>query len=203
MQARDLIRRRFAQSAEVKRALGADEYVAFTAALADLLVGTLEEGGKVLLCGNGGSAGDATHLAAELVGRFYVDRPALPAISLCDNVAAVTSIANDYEFDEVFARQVRAHGRARDVLLAFSTSGGSANVLAAVDAAHHLGMAVAGFTGVGGGALAERCDLVLRVPSEDTPRIQEAHMLVGHTVCELVEARMFVAHDSSAARVRR
>ena len=195
----DLIRARFRASAEAKQALADGPGVAFTAAVAGLLAERLAAGSKALLCGNGGSAADATHLAAELVGRFQFDRPALPALSLSDNAAALTSISNDYDFEEVFARQVRAHGAAGDVLLAFTTSGGSPNVLRAVDAAHELGIHVAGFTGAAGGELAERCDLVLRAPSDVTARVQECHMLVGHTICELVEARLF-APDRRFAR---
>jgi D-sedoheptulose 7-phosphate isomerase len=191
MHADDLIRERFRASAEAKHALADGPAVAFTAAVADLLAERLASGGKALLVGNGGSAADATHLAAELVGRFQFDRPALPALSLSDNASALTCISNDYEFEEVFARQVRAHGATGDVLLAFTTSGGSPNVLRAVDAAHELGLHVAGFTGAAGGELAERCDLVLRAPSDVTARVQECHMLVGHTICELVEARLF------------
>jgi D-sedoheptulose 7-phosphate isomerase len=190
-----LIRQRFADSAAVKRALAGDEHVAFTAALAGLIAERLRAGGKVLLCGNGGSAADATHLAAELVGRFHFDRPALAALSLSDNASAVTCIANDYDFDEVFARQVRAHGREGDVLIAISTSGGSPNVVRAVAAARELGLHTAAFTGADGGELADVCDLALRAPSDETPRIQEAHMLVGHTVCELVEAELFGSED--------
>jgi D-sedoheptulose 7-phosphate isomerase len=188
-----LIRERFAASAAVKRALAADEHVAFTAALAGLLADRLRDGGHVLLCGNGGSAGDASHLAAELVGRFRFDRPALPAIALADNVPALTCVANDYGYDEVFARGVRAHGRAGDVLVALSTSGSSPSVLRAVEAARELGLHTAGLTGASGGELAELVDLCLRAPSDDVPRIQEAHVLVGHTVCELVEERLFGA----------
>ena len=188
----ELTRSRFVASAEVKRALAAsDDHVAFTVTVAELVASRLSDGGQALFCGNGGSAADAAHLAAELVGRFLFDRPALPAICLSDNASAVTCISNDYAFDEVFARQVRAHGRAGDVLLALSTSGNSPNVVRAVEAARDLGLDTVGFTGSSGGALAERCDHVLRAPSDETPRIQEVHMLVGHTICELVEARLF------------
>lgn len=191
MTGEDLIRQRFGESADVKRALQAGEHVAFTARAADLIADRLRAGGKVLFCGNGGSAADATHLAAELVGRFYVDRAPLPALSLSDNASAVTCIANDYDFDEVFARQVRAHGRAGDVLVALTTSGSSPNVLAAVAAAREVGLDVIALTGAAGDELAAASDLCLRAPSTDTPRIQEAHMLVGHTVCELVEAELY------------
>jgi D-sedoheptulose 7-phosphate isomerase len=189
----ELIRTRFADAADVKASLQAPEHVAFTARAAALLTERLRAGGKVLLCGNGGSAADATHIAAELVGRFYVDRGPLPALSLSDNTSALTCISNDYDFGEVFARQVRAHGREGDVLIAYSTSGSSPNVLAAVAAARELRMQVIGFTGEGGGDLVAASDLCLRAPSGDTPRIQEAHMVVGHTLCELVEASLFAA----------
>ena len=189
----ELIRARFADAADVQAALQAPEHVAFTARAAALLCERLRAGGKVLLCGNGGSAADATHIAAELVGRFYVDRGPLPALSLSDNTSALTCISNDYDFGEVFARQVRAHGREGDVLIAYSTSGSSPNVLAAAAAARELRMQVIGFTGEGGGDLVAASDLCLRAPSGDTPRIQEAHMVVGHTLCELVEASLFAA----------
>ena len=193
MTGEDLIRRRFAEALDVKRALQAPEHVAFTARAAELLAGALRAGGKAIFCGNGGSAADATHLAAELVGRFYLERAPLAALSLSDNASAMTCVANDYAFDEVFARQVRAHGRAGDVLVALSTSGSSPNVLAAVAAAREAGLAVVGLTGADGDDLAAAADLCLRAPSTDTPRIQEAHMLVGHTVCELVEAALFAS----------
>jgi D-sedoheptulose 7-phosphate isomerase len=199
MTGEDLIRQRFGESADVKRALQAGEHVAFTARAADLIADRLRAGGKVLFCGNGGSAADATHLAAELVGRFYVDRAPLPALSLSDNASAVTCIANDYDFDEVFARQVRAHGRARDVLVALTTSGSSPNVLAAVAAAREVGLDVIALTGAAGDELAAASDLCLRAPSTDTPRIQEAHMLVGHTVCELVELSLFGSTPPASA----
>jgi D-sedoheptulose 7-phosphate isomerase len=187
----ELIRRRFAEGAAVKQALQAPEHVAFTQRCAALIAEALRGGGRVLLCGNGGSAADATHLAAELVGRFYLERRPLAAISLSDNPSSLTCIANDYDFSEVFARQVRAFGRPGDVLLAISTSGGSPNVVEAARAARETGLAVVGLTGADGGELAELADLCLRAPSDDTPRIQECHMLVGHTVCELVEVSLF------------
>jgi D-sedoheptulose 7-phosphate isomerase len=195
----ELIRERFTDSAAVKRALADDEHVGVTAALADLLAERLRAGGQVLLCGNGGSAADASHLAAELVGRFRFDRPALPAVALGDNVPALTCVANDYDYDEVFARGVRAHARPGDVLVALSTSGSSPNVLRAVEAARELGLHTAALTGASGGALAELADLCLRAPSDDVARIQEAHMLVGHTVCELVEERLFGVAERSGA----
>ena len=189
----DLIRRRFTESAEVKRGLCEPEHVAFTARCAAVVAGALGAGGRVLLCGNGGSAADATHLAAELVGRFLLEREPLAAVSLSDNPSSLTCIANDYDFTQVFARQVRALGRPGDVLIAITTSGGSPNVLEAVRAARETGLTTVGMTGAGGGELAGLTDLCLRAPSDDTPRIQECHMLVGHTVCELVEQALFGA----------
>ena len=197
----DLIRGRFEEALEVKRALLAGEHVAFTAAAAAAIADALRDDGKVLFCGNGGSAADATHLAAELVGRFYVDRGPLPALSLSDNASALTCISNDFSFDEVFARQVRAHGREGDVLVAISTSGSSPNVLRAAEAARELGLTVIGLTSAGGDDLAAASDLCLRAPSTDTPRVQEAHMLVGHTICELVEQALFSASGAQGAEV--
>jgi D-sedoheptulose 7-phosphate isomerase len=200
----DIVRQRFAESADVKRRLAqGPDHVAFTVRCAELCAQSLREGGKLLLCGNGGSAADATHLAAELVGRFLFDRPALPALSLTDNASALTSIANDYDFEESLARQVRAQGRAGDVLLALSTSGTSANVVNAVDAARELGLHTVGFTCADGGELAPKVDLCLRAPSDETPRIQEVHMLVGHTVCELIEAELFAPTPPVSARSSR
>lgn len=191
MTAEDLIRARFDASLAVKRALAGDEHVRFTREAAELVAGSLRGGGKLLICGNGGSAADAMHLAAELVGRYLLDRPGVPAISLSDSQSALTCIGNDLSFDQVFARAVEAYGRPGDVLLGISTSGTSTNVLAAVRKAHEHGMRTIGMTGTPGGALPEATELCLRVPSSETPRIQEGYMLVGHTICELVEASLF------------
>ena len=154
---------------------------------AALVAEALGGGGKVLLCGNGGSAADAQHIAGELVGRFLRERRPLPALALNANTSVLTALGNDYGFEEVFARQVAALGRPGDVLVAISTSGNSPNVLRAAKAARERGMKVIGLTGAGGGKLRELCDLCLCVPSTSTPRIQEMHMLIGHIVCQLVE----------------
>ena len=156
---------------------------------AGLIATSLENGGQLLVCGNGGSAADAQHMAAEFVGRFLVEREPWPALALHANASAVTAIGNDYGFEQVFARQVRAHGRKGDVLLAISTSGASPNILLAIDEAHRREMSVIGLSG-GGGAMATRCDVCLAIPSVSTPRIQEAHILVEHILCELVEAAL-------------
>lgn len=147
--------------------------------------------GKALFCGNGGSAADAQHLAAELSGRFYTDRPPLYAEALHVNSSFVTAVANDYGYDAVFARMVEAAGRPGDVLVALSTSGNSPNILKAIEKGKELGMNIVGFTGASGGKMAGLCNVLLNVPSTDTPRIQEAHILIGHIICEIVEKEMF------------
>ena len=151
----------------------------------------LEADGKVLFCGNGGSAADAQHLASELSGRFYLDREPLFGEALHVNTSQLTAVANDYGYDEVFAREVRAKGRKGDVLFCISTSGDSPNVIRAAEEAARLGMITVGMTGRSGGKLKNLCDYALRVPSQDTPRIQESHILLGHVICELVEHGIF------------
>lgn len=155
------------------------------------IVHAYETGHKVLLCGNGGSAADAQHLAAELSGRFYFDRPPLNAEALHVNTSFLTAVANDYSFDHVYGRMVQALGKEGDMLLAFSTSGNSPNILLAVEAANKLGMTTVGFTGKEGGAMNGLCDILFKVPSTDTPRIQEVHILLGHILCENVEEILF------------
>lgn len=154
-------------------------------------VETFRHDGKILLCGNGGSAADAQHIAAELSGRFYKDRPPLYAEALHVNTSYLTAVGNDYGYDEVYARMVRAAGRSGDVLVAISTSGHSPNVLRAAQAAQEIGMTVIGMTGAGGGQLAALSHHLLAAPSNDTPRIQECHILMGHILCELIEREFF------------
>ena len=156
-------------------------------AIADAVVVSLSAGGKVLLCGNGGSAADAQHFAAELVNRFHRDGRALPALALTTDASVLTSIGNDASFERVFARQVEALGRKGDVLIALSTSGSSPNVLAAAHAARDRGLRVIAFTGAGGDQLAALSELVLRVPSQETSHIQEVHLAAYHLVAQLVE----------------
>ena len=160
-------------------------------AVGELWVRTLRRGGKLLFCGNGGSAADAQHLAAELSGRFYLERPPLYAEALHVNGSYLTAVGNDYGYAESYARMVRAAGRKDDVLVAISTSGNSENILRAARAARAIGMHTVGLTGAGGGALALLCDYLLAVPSKDTPRIQEAHILLGHCLCQYTEAALF------------
>jgi len=155
--------------------------------MAEMLIDCLRGGGKVLLCGNGGSAADAQHIAAELVGKLARDRRALPAIALNTNTSILTAVANDFGFQHVFARQLEALASKGDVLIALSTSGDAANVLEAMDAARTLGCRRIAFTGAAGGRLKSTADLCLRVPSDKTWRIQEAHITVGHILCDLVE----------------
>jgi D-sedoheptulose 7-phosphate isomerase len=156
-----------------------------------MLIQCYEQGGKVLFCGNGGSAADAQHLAAELSGRFYKNRAPLFAEALHVNTSYLTAVGNDFGYDLVFARMVEAMGQPGDVLVALSTSGNSPNVLKAVEMARQKGMKAVGLTGLSGGELVNLVDLLINVPSADTPRIQECHMLVGHIVCEIVEASLF------------
>lgn len=188
----DFVRKQLLASAEVKKELASSgEINERIRRVSDIMVTSFQKDGKVLLCGNGGSAADAQHLSAELSGRFRKDRPPLFAEALHVNTSFVTAVANDYSYDEVFARMVRAMGRSGDVLLAFSTSGHSPNILRAVEEAKEQKMTTVGFTGRDGGRLGAMCDIELRIPSDDTARIQEGHMLVGHTICELVEKILF------------
>jgi D-sedoheptulose 7-phosphate isomerase len=158
-----------------------------------LLAATLSAGGKLLLCGNGGSAADSQHIAAELSGRFLKDRRPLAAVALSTDTSALTCIANDYGFDEVFSRQVMALGRKGDCLLAISTSGNSRNVLRAAEVARAAGIQVIGLLGRDGGALHALCDIAIVVPSATTARIQEAHIFIGHTLCAMVEEALGLA----------
>jgi len=154
-------------------------------------VNTFKSGGRILFCGNGGSASDAQHLAAELSGRYKFDRAPLDAEALNVNTSYLTAVANDYSFDVVYSRLVEAKGREGDVLFAISTSGNSENILNAIESAKAKKMKVVGFTGKSGGKMKELCDLLINVPSNDTPIIQEMHILLGHYICEQIEIEMF------------
>jgi D-sedoheptulose 7-phosphate isomerase len=178
------------ESVATQTALLDDDRVQGIVAAARLMTESLSRGGKLLLFGNGGSASDAAHVAAEFVGRFQRERRALPAISLGTNLSSITAIANDYGFDRVFERQLEALGGPADVAVAISTSGRSANVLAGVDAARRLGMGTIGLTGADGGQLVSAVDVCLRVPALNTARIQESHILISHVLCELVEREL-------------
>lgn len=146
---------------------------------------------KILFCGNGGSASDAQHIAAELSGRFYTNRPPLYAEALHVNSSYMTAVANDFGYDETYARMLEACGREGDILVGISTSGNSLNVVKALKKANELGLTTVGFTGSKGGEMNSICDIMIKVPSDDTPRIQEVHILVGHIICQLIEEEMF------------
>ena len=148
-------------------------------------------GNKILFCGNGGSAADAQHLAAEFSGRFYYDRPPLPAEALHVNTSYLTAVANDYSYDEVYSRLIRGSGNEGDILIAISTSGNSANIINALKVANELGLITISLTGETGGKMKEDSDYLINVPSTDTPRVQESHIMIGHIICELVEAALF------------
>jgi D-sedoheptulose 7-phosphate isomerase len=188
-------RRMFDHSIETKRK-SAPLLAAPIAAAAQRIVGSLLQGGKVLSCGNGGSAGDAQHFSSEMLNRFERERAGLPALALTTDTSTLTSIANDYHFDEVFARQIRALGHPGDLLLAISTSGSSPNILAAVAAAHEQEMGVVALTGRDGGELAQSLcgdDIEIRVPSDSTARIQEVHLLTIHCLCGLIDEQLLGA----------
>ncbi len=180
------------QSIKVKQDLVSDAHLVETIAkLSDRIVEAYRNKGVVYFCGNGGSAADAQHLAAELSGRFYYDRPPLAAEALHVNTSYLTAVANDYSYDEIYARYIRGMGRAGDVLIGISTSGNSKNILRAFEAAKAIGMVVVAFTGATGGEMKQYADYLINIPSKDTPRIQESHIMVGHIVCQLVESSLF------------
>jgi D-sedoheptulose 7-phosphate isomerase len=186
-----VIRRRVRDSIALKEAMLADGSAAQLATIAARIAAGARRGGKVVLFGNGGSAADATHLAAEFVGRFQFDREPLPALSLSDNGSSVTAIGNDYGYDLSFARQMLAFGSAGDVAIGLSTSGASPNVLEALRVARLSGMYTVGFTGARGTEMARLTDVCVMVPSTSTARIQECYMLYAHIMCELVEDELF------------
>ncbi|BCT91855.1 phosphoheptose isomerase [Lysobacter helvus] len=186
------VRGEFAKSLANFRAMSEDAALEQTIVQAvDTCVRSLRNGGKILFAGNGGSAADAQHWAGELVSRFYYDRPGLPGIALTTDTSILTAIGNDYGYDYTFARQVEALGVAGDVFVAISTSGNSPNIVRAAEASRARGIHVIGFTGQGGGALLPLADVCFRVPSTETPRIQEGHEFIGHLLCSLIECAMY------------
>ncbi len=181
-----------AASIEVKSQLLADEHFQQKIeSVIEVITTAFQKGNKVLFCGNGGSAADAQHLAAEFSGRFYIDRKALPSEALHCNSSYLTAVANDYSYDVIYSRIIDGTCVEGDVLVGLSTSGNSKNILNAFATAKEKGVVTIGFTGAGGGKMKDACDYLLNVPSTDTPRIQESHILVGHIICELVEAKIF------------
>lgn len=172
-----------------------ENLIAKIKAAVEIITLALKKGNKLLFCGNGGSAADAQHLAAEFSGRFYKDRKALPAEALHVNTSYLTAVANDYSFDVVYSRLVDGIGKEGDVLIGLSTSGNSKNILNALETAEKMKMFTIGFTGSSGGAMKNTCQILLNVPSDDTPRIQESHIMLGHIICQLVEENYFDHHE--------
>ena len=171
-----------------------EELLKTVATVANLIVDSLQKGGRIYFCGNGGSAADAQHLAAEFSGRFYTDRKALPAEALHCNTSYLTAVANDYSYDVVYARLIEGIGNKGDVLVGLSSSGNSANIVKAFETAKAKGIITVGFTGTTGGKMKDLSDHLINVPSNDTPRIQETHILLGHIICQLVEEKFFAVH---------
>lgn len=182
----------FQASVAVKQhILGDTGFMQQVTQMGHLLIDCYEAGNKLLVAGNGGSAADAQHIAAEFVSRFNFDRPGLPALALTTDTSILTAVGNDYGYEHLFRRQIEANGQRGDVFLGISTSGNSPNILRALEAARLKGISTFGLTGKTGGKMRELCDHCLCVPSEDTPRIQEAHILIGHTLCAMVELALF------------
>lgn len=181
-----------ADSIAVKQAILADpDFIEKIKTATALVTTAFQKGNKILMCGNGGSASDAQHLAAEFSGRFYKNRRALPAEALHCNTSYLTAVANDYSYEDIYSRLVDGIGVTGDVLWGFSTSGNSGNVVKAFDVAQQKGIPTIGFTGSKGGKMKDSSDILFNVPSDTTPRIQESHILIGHIICELVEAALF------------
>lgn len=190
------VQRAIEESIRVKRELMDDvDTIGVILAVARKCVEAYTEGNKILFAGNGGSAADSQHLAAEFVSRFDFDRPGLPAIALTTDTSMLTAIGNDYGYDRVFQRQLEANGREGDVLVGISTSGNSANVINALVRAREMSIVTVGFSGASGGAMGHACDHLIRIPSHSTARIQEAHITVGHIICGLVENAIFGKPD--------
>jgi D-sedoheptulose 7-phosphate isomerase len=187
-----LIRHQIWESQQVKMdILRDDSLMTVIQEVSEACVEVYRSGHKTLLAGNGGSAADAQHIAAELVGRFYFDRPSLPSIALTTDSSMLTAISNDYGYEQVFRRQIQAHGSKGDMFIGISTSGKSPNIVEAVKLCRQIGVISVGLTGQGGGDLAELCDYCIAIPSDNTPRIQESHILVGHIICSVVEEVLF------------
>lgn len=191
---RDHLVKLFKESCRVKEAFINDN-LGRMASVIDALTGALKAGNKIIIFGNGGSAADAQHIAAEFVNRFIIERPPLPAIALTTDTSVITSIGNDYDFSEIFAKQIRALGQQGDVAWGISTSGNSPNVVKALELAKKMGLITLAFTGKDGGAIAQIADYCLNVSSGSTARIQETHITAGHAICELVDIKLFQKPD--------
>ena len=187
-----ILKQRLQESIDLKSKLLNDSTILNTVELiVKDIITCYKNDGKVLWAGNGGSAADSQHLAAELSGRFYYDRPPLFSEALHVNTSYTTAVANDYSYDVIYSRLVKAMGRKGDVLFGLSTSGNSKNVIKALEVANEIGMVTVAFTGETGGLMKDHCTYLINIPSKDTPRIQECHMILGHTICELVELQLF------------
>ena len=190
------IREGIADSIAVKQAiLGNNRLISLIESVAESCIAAYRRGNRIILAGNGGSAADAQHIAAEFVSRFAFDRPGLPALAITTDTSMLTAIGNDYGYEHLFVRQLEANGRAGDVFVGISTSGNSTNILAALERCHAMDITAVGLSGAGG-RIDNFCDICVRVPSTSTPRIQEAHIMIGHIICGLVEAAMFTPHQS-------
>lgn len=188
-----LIIKKINECIQIKKKLLGSNQIRIIVEVGKIISNIFKNGNKVILFGNGGSAADAQHIAAELTGRFYLDRIPLPAIALTTNSSLITAIANDYTFEMIFARQVEAIGEKGDVAVGISTSGDSINVIKAIKAARKKHMVTIGLTGRDGGQLSDIVDYCIQIPSSDTPRIQEGHIMIGHIICEIVEKELFAS----------
>jgi D-sedoheptulose 7-phosphate isomerase len=184
---RNFISKQIRDSIEIKRELSEDTILE----ISEKAVEIYRDGKKTLIAGNGGSAADAQHIAGEFVSRFYFDRPALPSIALTTDTSILTAVGNDYGYEDIFSRQIEANGVEGDMFIAISTSGNSKNILKALKVAKEKNLITVGFTGSSGGEMEELCDYILKVPSSDTPRVQESHILAGHIICAVVEKELF------------
>lgn len=192
MDTKDLIKAQIESSISVKQAILTDaSLLKNILAAAEMVTEAYQKGFKTLLAGNGGSAADAQHIAGEFVSRFYFDRPGLPSIALSTDTSILTAIGNDYGFERLFERQVQAHGQAGDVFIGITTSGNSANIVRALTVCKEKDVKSIVLTGEGGGRVSDLCDICLKVPSRETPRIQESHILIGHIICCIVEEDLF------------
>lgn len=189
---KEFIRRQIDDSYNTKKLLLEDEtIILLIQKICDIAIETYSRGNKILIAGNGGSAADAQHIAGELVSRFYFDRPALPALALSTDTSILTAIGNDYGYENLFLRQIQANGKSGDIFVAISTSGNSLNIINGLKICKNLGITTVGLTGKTGGRMIGLCDYCIQVPSDETPRIQEAHILIGHIICAVVEKVIF------------
>ena len=187
-----VIKNNIESSASLKQSLLDDDALIHTVSdVSQIIIKAFKRGNKVLFCGNGGSAADAQHLASELTGRYLIDRDPLFAVALHTNSSFVTAVSNDFSFDEIYSRKLKAIGKEGDILIALSTSGNSSNIINALNQAKKMGVHTVGLSGKTGGEMSTLCEQLIAIPSMETPRIQECHILIGHTICEIVERELF------------